>query len=67
MLLVAQALAMAEAAPRARPGDWVQPATNATLSNFYKVSDYVYRSEQPDDDQMRMVEKMGIIWKTTDW
>lgn len=30
------------------------------LENFYKLSDSVYRSEQPDNKEMKELEKMGI-------
>ncbi len=30
------------------------------LKNFYKVSNEIYRSAQPDKEEMRMAEKMGV-------
>ncbi len=48
------------AEPRVRPTEWAQPVLGVELGNFYKVSDELYRSEQPDDDVMLRLEAMGI-------
>jgi len=56
LLLVANAYAD----PRVRPIEWAQPMLGIELGNFYKVSDELYRSEQPDDEAMLQLEAMGI-------
>jgi protein tyrosine/serine phosphatase len=56
---LAMALA-AEDAIRPRPTTWAQPMLGSEIENFYKVSDDLYRSEQPDDDGMAALEKAGI-------
>ncbi len=48
------------AEPRVRPTEWAQPVLGVELGNFYKVSDELYRSQQPDDDVMPQLEAMGI-------
>ena len=46
--------------PRMRPESWAKPIINAELENFYKVSDKLYRSEQPDKDAFTELQTMGI-------
>ncbi len=46
--------------PRERPETWATPIINAELENFYKVSDKLYRSEQPDKDAFQQLQSMGI-------
>ena len=46
--------------PRMRPESWAKPIINAELENFYKVSDKLYRSEQPDKDAFAELQTMGI-------
>ncbi|MHC4884961.1 MAG: phosphatase domain-containing putative toxin [Planctomycetota bacterium] len=48
------------AEPRLRPVDWGQAVLDAELKNFYKISDKVYRSEQPDKASFPVVERFGI-------
>ncbi len=45
---------------RVRPADWAQPVIGFKLGNFYQVSDDVYRSQQPDDEALRELEKAGF-------
>jgi tyrosine-protein phosphatase SIW14 len=45
---------------RVRPFDWAQPVTGIELNNFYQMSEQVYRSQQPDDEEMKQLESMGI-------
>lgn len=45
---------------RQRPIEWAQPVIGAGLKNFNKVSETVYRSEQPDDDAFAALAKFGI-------
>lgn len=46
--------------PRMRPESWAKPIINAELENFYKVSDKLYRSEQPDKGAFTELQSMGI-------
>ena len=57
-LIVAAALVHAE--PRVRPAKWAQPVIETALKNFYKVSDGLYRSAQPDDDTFAEIKALGI-------
>ena len=41
------------AGPRLRPSEWATPIINAHLRNFYQVDDQVYRSAQPDKNDIR--------------
>jgi protein tyrosine phosphatase (PTP) superfamily phosphohydrolase (DUF442 family) len=44
----------------ARPKTWAQPVTLAGVSNLYRVSDVVYRSEQPSTLGLQNLKKLGI-------
>lgn len=65
-LIIALALLIAGCAqvqaeqPRVRPAEWAQPIIGTELGNFYKVSEELYRSRQPDDEEMLALQKMGI-------
>ncbi|MES9992145.1 MAG: tyrosine-protein phosphatase [Candidatus Thiodiazotropha sp.] len=50
----------AEADIRARPLEWAQPMLGSELANFYRLSNEVYRSKQPDDEDMSALEAMGM-------
>jgi protein tyrosine/serine phosphatase len=39
---------------------WAQPMLGSDLENFYRVSEDVYRSKQPNSDQMSALERMGV-------
>ncbi len=61
ILLALLALAVVPVnAVRARPADWAQPILSLGIDNFHKVSDDVYRSAQPDQQQMRNLGLLGI-------
>ena len=45
---------------RVRPATWAQPVLGMTLSNVYKVSEGLYRSEQPEDDHIDQLKRLGI-------
>ena len=45
---------------RLRPTDWAQPIIGSSLGNFYKVSEGVYRSEQPDGEDFDDIASVGI-------
>jgi len=46
--------------PRPRRHPWAQPLTEPGLSNFYRVSDVLYRGAQPSPEGMKRLEAMGI-------
>jgi protein tyrosine phosphatase (PTP) superfamily phosphohydrolase (DUF442 family) len=48
------------AQPRLRPSQWAIPVINSELDNFYKVSDKLYRSEQPNSEAISEYEFIGI-------
>jgi uncharacterized protein (TIGR01244 family) len=63
ILLILLALfigASAYAEPRVRPTEWAQPMLDVKLGNFYKVSDELYRSRQPGDEEMAQLAAMGV-------
>ena len=43
-----------------RPGPWATPIQLQGVANFYKITDYLYRSEQPTAEGMKNLERMGI-------
>jgi len=45
---------------KARPSDWAQPVAGVTLENFYRVSDELYRSEQPEESDINGLKAVGI-------
>ena len=46
--------------PRLRPSQWAQPVINSELENLYKISDILYRSEQPNSEDIVEYETLGI-------
>ncbi|MGZ7064896.1 MAG: fused DSP-PTPase phosphatase/NAD kinase-like protein [Candidatus Aminicenantales bacterium] len=44
-----------------RPDNWAQPVPSATLSNWYKLDDDVYRSEQPTRKGFEEIRAHGIV------
>jgi tyrosine-protein phosphatase SIW14 len=44
-----------------RPDNWAQPVPSATLSNWYKLDDDVYRSEQPTRKGFEEIRAQGIM------
>jgi protein tyrosine/serine phosphatase len=47
-------------APRVRPATWAAPVTNISLTNAYRVSDELFRSEQPDASDLGSLQTLGI-------
>lgn len=45
---------------RVRPAYWAQPIIGTDLHNLYKVSDDVYRSSQPDEEDFPILSQLGI-------
>jgi len=43
-----------------RPVQWATPVQLRGAANLYKVTDYLYRSEQPINEGMQNLEKLGI-------
>lgn len=58
-LLLAAALP-ALAAPRERPANWAVPVVDSTLENLYRVSDELYRCEQPRSKDVADLRMIGI-------
>lgn len=58
-LLITQCCAFAEV--KVRPTQWAQPVIGSeSLDNLYKVSDSLYRSEQPDNSDLTVLKALGI-------
>lgn len=47
--------------PDPRPATWAQPQSAKGASNFYKVSDSLYRSAQPTAEGFRSLKDLGIV------
>ncbi|MBN8525865.1 MAG: tyrosine-protein phosphatase [Planctomycetes bacterium] len=61
LCLTATFLAAADPpALRPRPVDWAQPVLGAKTGNLFKVSEDLYRCEQPDDDNLAELKALGI-------
>ena len=45
---------------QSRPEKWAKPIKLAGVPNFHKVSDTLYRSEQPTAEGMQNLKAMGI-------
>jgi protein tyrosine/serine phosphatase len=43
-----------------RPAAWAKPVQLQGVTNLYKVTDYLYRSEQPTAAGMKNLERIGI-------
>jgi len=53
--------AISAEAPAERTASWAQPLTATGTSNFYKVSDSLYRSAQPTTVGFRSLKDLGIV------
>lgn len=62
VLMIALMLCCAQvfAEPRLRPASWATPVLETPLNNFYRVDSNLYRSEQPDEDSLKALAKLGI-------
>ena len=60
LLCLAAALPAAEPAPRLRPAEWAAPMINVSLENCYRVSDDLYRCEQPGKTDIASLRALGI-------
>lgn len=56
----AAGLPAAEPGPRPRPAEWAVPMINLSLDNCYRVSDELYRCEQPGMENARNLRELGI-------
>ncbi len=50
----------AEPVAPARPTNWAVAVSNTTLQNCYRVSDELYRCEQPDKKDIATLQALGI-------
>ena len=50
----------AEQTPRTRPSEWATPIVNTTLGNCFRVSDDLYRCEQPEEKHIPQLRALGI-------
>lgn len=48
------------AEPRMRPNDWGQQVIGTKLDNLYRVDEGVYRSEQPEHEDVNNLKLLGI-------
>jgi protein tyrosine/serine phosphatase len=48
------------AAPRERPANWASPVIGSTLENCFRVSDELYRCEQPGSKDIPDLKALGI-------
>jgi len=48
------------AAPRVRPDTWAKPIIGTHLSNLYQVDKGIYRSKQPDEEDVSDLQTLGI-------
>ncbi len=61
LLLLALALCLHAAnLPRVRPVTWAQPVIGSELGNWFRVSDDLYRCQQPSAAEMRTLQAFGI-------
>lgn len=58
LLFVHSPFAMAMDVPR--PTEWAVPVAGDVVKNFYRLDGKVYRSAQPDDEDMVALEAFGI-------
>jgi protein tyrosine phosphatase (PTP) superfamily phosphohydrolase (DUF442 family) len=59
--LVLAGPATAAETPAPRPATWAQPLAAKGASNFFKVSDSLYRSAQPTAEGFRSFKDLGIV------
>ncbi len=53
-------LDVAGATPRERPANWAAPVIGTTLGNCFRVSDELYRCEQPGKQDIADLKALGI-------
>jgi hypothetical protein len=60
LLLVVLLLVGCSTVTTPRPSSWAEPIKAKHLTNFYKVSDNLYRSSQPDKEGLEEAKTLGI-------
>ena len=60
IVTITTAMLAAPPAPRPRPGEWATPIINTTMENCFKVSDDLYRCEQPDRKDIADLKALGV-------
>jgi tyrosine-protein phosphatase SIW14 len=60
MALVVPVLGASQPTPRERPDHWAAPVINTTLENCYRVSDDLYRCEQPKKKDIADLKALGV-------
>lgn len=53
-------VAWADPLPANRPKTWAQPVQLAGVPNLYRISDQLYRGEQPSPEGMENLKKLGV-------
>lgn len=59
-VFVFQAAFAAEPSPRTRPAEWAAPVINTTLENCFRVSDELFRCEQPETHDATDLKALGV-------
>lgn len=59
-LLLLNVAGAVRAVPRERPADWAAQVINSTLENCYRVSDEVYRCEQPGKNDIADLKALKV-------
>jgi protein tyrosine/serine phosphatase len=60
ILVTLACVTLAAAAPRERPATWATPVIGSTLANCFRVSDELYRCEQPSSKDVADLKALGI-------
>jgi tyrosine-protein phosphatase SIW14 len=60
LVLLALTASLPADAPRPRPIEWAQAMIGTSLENFYRVDEHLYRSGQPDREEMVEIAALGI-------
>jgi tyrosine-protein phosphatase SIW14 len=45
---------------RVRPDKWASKVIESSLKNWYKLDNHIYRSEQPDEKEFKIIKELGI-------
>ena len=59
-MFVIMVVSLAATELRVRPITWAQPVIGSSVGNFYRVSDGLYRSEQPGTDGFSELSALGV-------
>ena len=58
--LVGPSVAQISAIPTPRPARWAQPVAVRGVHNLHRITDQLYRSQQPSREGMKRLSEMGI-------